>query len=188
MSDSRAFMESLPLYSDPDEQPQWYAACTCARHEKQVAKQLAYKQMDHLLPLYETTHQWKNGRKKLQLPLFPGYVFVRLPATERVRVLRIPSVAYLVSSSTGPLAIPEEEIAAVRRLLDGNVCVEPHPYLSVGDRVRVTSGALAGMEGVLVRKKDSLRVVISIQAIMRSVIADVDSADIEPVCGKAAAA
>jgi transcription antitermination factor NusG len=158
----------------------WYAACTSANHEKRVAEQLVQRSVEHFLPLYQTVRRWKDRRVQLRLPLFPGYVFVRLALCDRLQVLQVPGVAKLVGFSGTPTALPQEEIDTLRTTLLNGVRAEPHPYLAVGRRVRVKSGALAGMEGILSRRKSRLRVVISIELIRRSVVVEIDKADLEP--------
>jgi transcription antitermination factor NusG len=161
-------------------QPRWYALYTCANHEKRVAEQLALRSVQHLLPLYEAVRRWKDRRVRLELPLFPGYLFVRTHLRERLRILEIPSAVRLVGFDGHPVPLPEEEIEALRCGLEQQVRAEPCPYLKIGRRVRVKSGPLQGAEGVLVRKKHSLRVVLSIDLIMRSIAVEVDAADLEP--------
>ena len=159
----------------------WYAAYTSANHEKRVAEQFGRKEIEHFLPLYEAVHRWKDRRVRLQLPLFPGYVFVRLPLSEKLKVLQVPGVARLVGFGDRPVSLPEEEIEGLRRGLRGDLNMEPHPYLSQGRRVRIIRGPLTGMEGILLRKKANLRLVLSIDLIMRSIVVDVDATDILPI-------
>jgi transcription antitermination factor NusG len=159
----------------------WYAAYTSANHEKRVAEQMGVRGVEHFLPLYASVRQWKNGRVTLQQPLFPGYVFVRMALREKLRVQQIPGVARLVGFDGTPAALPEEEIEALRRSLSTGVRAEPHPYLAMGRRVRIKSGSLAGREGILLRRKGQLRVVISIELIQRSVAVDAEAADLELV-------
>lgn len=159
----------------------WYAAYTSANHEKRVAEQLTQRRVEHFLPLYEAVHKWKDRRVRLQLPLFPGYVFVHLPFSERLRVLQVRGVARLVGFGDRPATLPEDEIERLRSGLSGDVKMQPHPYLCEGHKVRILRGPLAGMEGILLRKKGSLRLVLSIDLIMRSIVVDVDAADIRPI-------
>ncbi len=159
----------------------WLAVYTAARHEKTVADHFAVRQIESFLPLYRTVRRWKNGcNMQLELPLFPSYIFVRIDTRERVRVLEVPGVLWIVSAGDKPLPLPETEIETLRSGVHLSKC-EPHPYLVVGDRVRITTGALAGMEGVLLRKKGILRVVLTLDLIMQSVAVEVDAVDIEPV-------
>jgi transcription antitermination factor NusG len=125
--------------------------------------------------------RWKDRRKELELALFPGYVFVRIALRDRLQVLQLPSVVRLVSSRGQPVPLPEKEMQGLRQGLTNQMYGEPHPYLKVGRRVRIIHGALAGAEGILLRKKDRLRVVLSIDLIMRSVAIEVDAADLELV-------
>lgn len=160
-------------------EPRWYAAYTCANHEKQVAAQLGDRGVEHFLPLYETVHRWKDRRVRLRLPLFPGYVFVRLALCDRLEVLRVPSVVRLVGfGSSLPVSLPEQQIETLRRGFADGLHAQPHLYLTAGRRVRIVNGPLAGMEGILVRRKGSYRVVISLDLIMRSISAETAAADL----------
>lgn len=161
--------------------PLWYAAYTSANHEKRVQMQLQERSVESLLPLYEECRRWKDRTKRLQLPVFPGYVFVRLALRDRLQVLRIPGVARLVGFNGDPVPLPESEIEALRKMLTGPMGVLPHPYLTVGRRVRITVGPLQGLEGVLVRKKNISRVVVSIHLISRSACVEMDMTNLEPI-------
>lgn len=158
----------------------WYAAHVCSRHEKQVARQLEERRVDCFLPVYRSIRRWKDRRKELDLVLFPGYVFVHLDLKDRMRVLQIPSVVRFVSFNGLPAPLPDAEIDVLVNGLAKGIRAEPHPYLKVGNRVRVKYGPLAGTQGLLVRRKDKFRVVLSIDLIMRSVAVEVDEADVEP--------
>ena len=158
--------------------PRWYAAYTTARHEKKVAEHLERKSIECFLPLYEAVHRWKDRKAKVQVPLFPGYVFVRIPLRERLWVLEVLSVVHLVGPAAQPTELPDFEMNSLRSGLHA-LRAEPCPYLKVGDRVRVKYGPLAGLEGILLRKRDRLRLVLSIDIIMRSVAVEIDAADIE---------
>jgi transcription antitermination factor NusG len=157
---------------------QWYVACTMPRHEKKVAEQLGGKSVEYFLPLYRSVHRWKDRRTEVELPLFPGYVFVRIPVEERLRVLSVPSVNRFVSFQGPPVAMPEEEMERLRRGLD-HVKAQPHPFLRAGQAVRIKHGPLSGAEGLLVRSKDNCRVIISIELLMQSVSVEVDFCDLE---------
>ena len=163
------------------EESRWYAAYTAPRHEKRVAQQMLGYRIDCFLPLYKSIRRWKDRRKQLELPLFPGYVFVRIELGDRLRVLGSPGVVQIVSFNGKPAPLPDAEIEALRSGLIKNAWIEPHPYLKIGRRVRLHSGPMAGVEGIVVRRKDKFRVVLSIDLIMRSVAVEVDEADIEPV-------
>jgi transcription antitermination factor NusG len=163
--------------------PQWNAIYTCARHEKYVAKQLEERSIDHFLPLYRSWHTWKDRRKQVELALFPSYVFVHISVQTRLRVLQLEGVVHLVTFNGQPAALPELEIEALRNGLEQKIYAEPHPYLTVGRKVRVRRGPLLGTEGILIRWKDKLRVVISLEVLMRSVAVEVDAADLDAVIG-----
>ncbi len=163
--------------------PRWYAAYTCANHEKRVAEQLGVRSVEHFVPLYESVRRWKDRRVTLELPLFPGYVFVRLALQERLRVLEIPSLVRLVGFSGQPAALPDEEMEILRSGLRQSLRAKPHPFLTVGRRVRIVGGPFTGLEGVLKRKKSSLRVVVTLELVQRSVVVDVDAADVQAVVG-----
>jgi transcription antitermination factor NusG len=160
---------------------QWYAAYTTPRHEKHVAELLAERYIETFLPLYRTVRQWKKSAPKLlELPLFPCYLFVRIGRSARGSVLGMPGVLSIVGSPKEPWPVPEFEIEALRfGALMGKI--EPHPYLTVGERVRITSGSMAGMEGILLRKKNQCRFILTLDAIMRSVAVEVDAHDLEPI-------
>jgi transcription antitermination factor NusG len=160
---------------------QWYAAYVCANHEKCVAKELKARSLEHFLPLYCSIRRWRDRRVKLDLPLFPSYVFVRLALSEKLRVLQVPGVVNLVGFKDGPVALPDEEIQTLRSRLAEGLRAEPHPFLTVGRRVRVKHGPLAGLEGILLRRKGRSRVVVSLKAIMRSIVADVDETELAPI-------
>jgi transcriptional antiterminator NusG len=164
---------------DPDATPQWYAAYTRANHEKCTAEQLEQREIEHFLPLYETVHNWKDRRKRLEFPLFPGYLFVRIALQNRLAILQVPGVACLVGFAGRPAPVREEEFAKIRGFLKQGLRAEPHPYLRVGRRVQVRSGPLQGMTGIILRRKSSCRLVISLELIQRAMAVDIDSGDVE---------
>jgi transcription antitermination factor NusG len=158
----------------------WYALYTCPRHERCVAQQIEQRRISCFLPLYRSLRRWKDRRKELELALFPGYVFVQLALEDRLRVLQLPSAVRLVSFNGQPAALPDSEIEQLRERLSRGGCVEPHPYLRVGRRVRVRGGPMQGLEGIIVRRKDRCRIVFSLDLIMRSMAVEVDESDVEP--------
>lgn len=161
--------------------PRWYAIYTRPSHEAKVAKHFDLRGIEGYLPQYQVVHRWKNRcTKKLSLPLFPGYVFAHIASTERIRVLEVPGVVLVVGVAGRPAPLPDADIDALRVGLHQRKA-EPHPFVKVGERVRVRRGSLAGMEGVVVRSKSVLRVVISLDLIMRSVAVEVDWDELEPI-------
>ena len=176
--ESVADLPALPeLYTEP----RWYAAYTAPRHEKKIAEQLRDRSIESFLPLYETMRRWKNGRHKVQLPLFPGYVFVHIPLREKLSVLKLPSVVRLVGFNGQPLPLSDDEVAAIQTCLNRGSKLAPHPFLAVGKRVRIIRGPLEGLEGIVVRKKSQCRFVISLELIQRSVAVDVEQDDLFPL-------
>jgi transcription antitermination factor NusG len=164
-----------------DSPAHWYAAYTSSHHEKRVVTHFAERRIESFLPLYRSLRRWKNRcAVSLDLPLFPNYVFVRMGARERVRVLEVPGVLALVGFGKILAPLPDLEIEALRAGL-GQRKVEPYPYLVIGERVRIKAGAMLGLEGVLVRKKSNFRVVLALEAIMKCVAVEVDAEDVEPV-------
>jgi transcription antitermination factor NusG len=159
----------------------WFAVYVTSRHEKRVALHFAQRQIEHFLPLYSARRRWKNGcTMNLALPLFSNYVFVRIEAAKRTRVLEVPGVLSLVGFGRTLTPLSDLEIAGLRSLVEQGKA-EPHPYLVVGERVRIVAGSMAGSEGVLIRKKNNFRMVFALDAIMQCVAVEVDAADLEPV-------
>jgi len=163
----------------------WYAGYTAARHEKRVAEQFARRGVEHFLPLYEAIHRWNNGRHRLRLPLFPGYIFVRLAFQNRLRVLEVPGLVRLVGFGSLPYPLPEADINKMRAALNSGIFAEPYPYLTAGTRVEIRSGPLQGMTGIMLRRQNKYRIVISVDLIMRSIIVEVEAGDVVPL-GKSA--
>jgi transcription antitermination factor NusG len=162
------------------ETQRWYAIYTRANHEKRVAVHLAHLGVENYLPLYKTLRQWSDRRMTVELPLFPGYLFARTALKDRLPILQTPGVVRLVGARGQPTALDGEQIERLRSGL-GSVPAEPFPRIPVGQRVRIIAGPLRGLEGVLLRRKPGLRVVISIELIQRSFVADIDSGDLTPI-------
>ena len=185
ISATLAQIEAVPPLGAPERnaaaEVQWYAAYTIANHEKRVAQQLTWRSVEHFLPVYESVRRWKDRRVRLRLPLFPGYVFVRLALRDRLRVLAVPGVARLVGFDGCPTVVPAEDIEAIRACLEGNRDVQPHPYVRCGQRVRVLSGPLAGFSGIVVREKSRTRFVVSFDVLERSVAVEMDDSDLHAV-------
>jgi transcription antitermination factor NusG len=144
-----------------------------------VAEQIKRRSFTCFLPVYRSVRRWKDRRKELELALFPGYVFVHMALEKKLKVLEIPGAVRLVSFNGQPAALPASEIEMLQNRLSGAGGVGPHPYLRAGRRVRVRSGAMEGLEGIVVRRKDRCRIVFSINLLQRSVAVEVDEADLE---------
>jgi transcription antitermination factor NusG len=159
----------------------WFALYATSKHEKRVSEFLQLQQVEYYLPLYKTVRRWNNGCKvQLELPLFPNYLFVRISPQERSAVLQIPGVISLVGSGRKATVLPDGEIDALRSGLAQHK-FEPHAYLTVGQKVRIKSGPMQGMTGILVRKKNETRIVLNLDLIMKSVAVEIDGADVDPV-------
>jgi transcription antitermination factor NusG len=161
----------------------WYALYTRHQHEKMVDQVLTNKGFNTFLPLYATTHNWKDRTKALSLPLFPCYVFLKGGIERRLQILTTPGIYGLVSSAGQPAAIPDIEIDAIRRAVESGARVEAHPYLKCGNWVRVKSGPLTGIEGILVRKKNISRLVLSVEILGTAAAIEVAAFQVEAVNG-----
>lgn len=159
----------------------WYALYTRHQHEKAVARNLIGKGFEVFLPLYSTVHRWKDRPKRLDLPLFPCYVFLCGGLDRRVDIVATPGVYSLVGSGGCPSTIPEAQIEMIRRGSERGANMQPHPFLNCGDWVRVKSGPLDGIEGILVRKKKGFRLVLSLDLVEKSVALEVDAFAVERI-------
>jgi transcription antitermination factor NusG len=166
----------------------WWALYTRHQHEKVVAEMLEAKGLEVFLPLYESIRRWKDRSKTLSLPLFPCYVFVRGGLNRRLQVVSTPGVHMILSRGEHVATVPEDEIEAIRRTVEGSLRVEPHPFLKCGERVRVTRGSLEGVEGILVRKKSLYRLILSVNMLAQSVAVEINASDVEPVMPRGLAA
>jgi transcription antitermination factor NusG len=178
MSDSVAYENVGAIEADAAKN--WYAVYTVSRHEKRIEEQLRNRAIENFLPVYDKQREWKDGsRGMLRLPLFSNYLFVRIGRGGRVPVLKVPGVRTILGFGPQPLPIADSYIQWLQESLQDRK-IEPYPYLVAGAKVRIRSGAMAGMEGVLVRKKSNFRVVFTMEMISRSVTVEVELEDIEP--------
>jgi transcription antitermination factor NusG len=164
-----------------NQESDWWALYTRHQHEKTVAEMLSVKGFEVFLPLYTSMRRWKDRKKMLSLPLFPCYVFVRGGLNRRLQVVSTPGVHMILFYGERVAIIPEVEIQAIRKTVEGDFSVEPHPFLKCGERVRVIRGSLEGVEGVLVRKKNLFRLVLSVAMLAQSVSVEIDASDVVPV-------
>ncbi len=164
--------------------PAWYAAYVITKHEKAVAEYCRQRAIEAFLPLYRDFRIWNRRRVALDLPLFPSYIFVKIDAKYRVRVLNLPGVVNIVTFNGVPTSVPEEQIRALRAAMELRHA-EPHTYLASGTRVRIGKGSLAGLEGVVLRQNSVSKIVVSVDFICRSVAVELKPSDLEclqPVC------
>jgi transcription antitermination factor NusG len=159
----------------------WWALYTRHQHERVVADVLSAKGFEVFLPVYDSIRRWKDRQKLLSLPLFPCYVFIRGEVGRCLQVVNTPGVHMILNQGEHFAVIPENEIQAIRRTVEGPFRMEPHPFLRCGDRVRVVCGSLQGVEGILVRKKNQFRLVLSVDMLAKSVAVEIDAADVESV-------
>ena len=179
MPDSMTSFSTLPENGGRRSEAHWVAVYTVARHEKTIARQFEERNIETFLPLYRSVHRWKDRKKEVELALFPSYLFVRISKDRKLHVLQVPGVVDIVTFNGELAVLPEQEINALRNGLENQLYAEPCPYLRVGRRVRVIRGPMACAEGILSRKKDKYRVVISVDVLMRSVAVEVDATDLE---------
>src|ERR1039458_716204 len=158
----------------------WWAVYTRHQHEKVVADMLAAKGFEVFLPLYESTRRWKDRIKVLSLPLFPCYLFVRGGLDRRLQVVSTPGIHMILYRGEQVAIIPNREMEAIQRVVDSAFRVEPFPLLKCGTRVRVAKGALEGVEGILTRKKNLFRLILSVDMLAQSVAVEVHASDVEP--------
>lgn len=163
------------------EQPCWYALRTRSRHEKLVRDRLVGQGVEPLLPTVLRLSQWKDRKKKIEVPLFTGYCFARFAREDRLAVQRTVGVVQIVGNGQGPEPIPEVEIEALRTLMASRLSYDVHPYLQEGMPVEVVRGPLQGVRGVLLRKDKPFRLVISVNLIRQAAAVEIDSSDVIPV-------
>ena len=159
----------------------WYAVRTRSRHEKLVRDQLEARGLEPFLPLVDRWRRWKDRRKQVAFPLFPGYCFARFSLRDRLAVVTARGVVGILGNGAGAVPVPDWEIEGVRRLVASTLPMDPHPYLREGDRVEVVRGPLAGVQGILLRKGTRARLVVSVRVIQQSVSVELDSDAVTPV-------
>jgi transcription antitermination factor NusG len=167
-----AQFNSIP-WAEPKPEPEpWYAIRTKSRHERVVSKQLEMDQLEFFLPTVQQSRQWSDRTKLIDVPLFPGYVFARIPEfpSRKVQVLRKAGVIGFVTNERGAVPVPDGELNGVRLLLANRIPHASHPYLKVGQRIRITDGVLRGIEGILVGLGSKNGLVVSIDVIQRSLV------------------
>lgn len=168
-----------PLHDRDNEH--WYAVHTQSRHEKKIDAHLRQKGITTFLPLITQVHYWSDRRKKVEMPLFPCYTFVRIPpdAHARLAVLKAPGVIGLVGNNWVGTPIPEAEIEQIRRVLESRTAFSSYPFIRVGQRVRIRGGSLDGVEGILTDQKGNGSLVLSVSLIQRSIAVSIAGYDVE---------
>jgi transcription antitermination factor NusG len=159
---------------------EWYAAYVRHQHERKAANLLESKGVEVFLPTHKSTRKWKDRNKVLSLPLFPGYLFLQCMLEEKYNVLNTPGIFFLVESGGCPCAIPQQEIEAVRRVVDSGIPAQSHAFVAEGDRVSIRSGPLAGVSGILSRFRNQYRIVLTVELLRKAVSIEVEIDNIEP--------
>ena len=162
---------------------EWFALQTKPRHEKKVASDLAKQEIDVFLPIFKTVRRWSDRRQEVHLPLFPNYIFVRLGQNrnERTTVLRTQGVRWFVGMRGTGVAVPDDEIEAIQRILAEGVAITDYPFLEIGQKVRICGGSLDGVQGVLAAVNNDRSLIVSVKCIQRSLAIRVDGYGIEPI-------
>jgi transcription antitermination factor NusG len=169
------------IASAREDKREWYAVYTMSRHEKRVAAHCERIAIEHFLPLYTWRRSWKNRTTvDLQMPLFPNYIFVQLQPDDHGPLMRLPGVLSTVGNAAGPVAIQDSEMEMLRRIMDCKA-IEPHAYITAGDKVRVKEGPLQGIVGVVLRKANGLRFIVTLDLIGKSVALDIESSALEVI-------
>jgi len=171
-------IEQIEMISSEPER-HWFAVHTRHQHEQAVATSLLNKGLQVFFPCYEAIHLWSDRKKRVTLPLFPGYLFFANEIERKSQIIATPGVNGIVEVGRIPAEIPDSEIVAIRRMVESRLRVEPHPFLNDGDRVRILRGPLQGLEGIVLRKKDALRLVLSIELLGRSAAVEIDGCVVE---------
>jgi len=163
--------------------PGWYALYTRSRHEKKLLSELTDRSIDVFLPMREVLSRWKDRKKRIWLPLFPGYIFLHQIDTpgNRFRVLNMPGAVRFVGHEGHADRIPDEQIEAVRRFLETKIAVDPYPYIRMGQRVEIIAGPLSGIQGILIQKKGRFRFVLRVDLIRQAVSIEIDTSDVRPM-------
>jgi transcription antitermination factor NusG len=163
--------------------PKWYALYTRSRFEKKMLGDLTDRRIEVFLPMREVISRWKDRKKRIWIPLFPGYLFVNHVDTpeNRFRILNIPGAVRFVGFEGRANPIPDEQIQYVRKFLEASISIDPYPYMQVGSRVEVVAGPLKGIRGILVEKRGRFRFVIQVDLIRQAVSAEIDASDVRPI-------
>jgi transcription antitermination factor NusG len=172
--------ESGAVSTTPSPFP-WFALQVRTRQEASVGEQLCRQGYERFLPLYKVRKRWSDRIKEVEAPLFPGYLFCRFNPHDRLPILKTPGVIQVVGFKDGPTAVDESEILSLQTLVAAGVPHQPWPFLAAGDRVRIESGPLVGLEGILAEVKRSHRLVLSVTLLQRSVAVEIDSASVTAI-------
>jgi transcription antitermination factor NusG len=168
-------MQMLEVITNID-RPRWYVAYTLPRHEKVVANRLVQQNIESYLPLYSAVRCWNHRRIEVELPLFPGYVFVKMLLADRIRILSRPGIIRLVGFNGHPAVLHDEEIERLQSSL-ALWKAKPYPFLTAGKQVRIKSGPFAGLEGKILRRKGKIRLLVTLDLIQSAMLLELDAAE-----------
>ncbi|HYK90249.1 MAG TPA: UpxY family transcription antiterminator [Acidobacteriota bacterium] len=170
-------------FQSKQRQAAWYAVYTKSRFEKKMLSELTDRSIEVFLPMREILSRWKDRKKRIWVPLFPGYIFVNHIDTpeNRYRVLNVPGAVRFVGHEGHAEQIPDEQIVSVRRFLEASISIDPYPYLKIGRRVEIIAGPLKGIIGILVQKKGRFRFVLQVDLIRQAVSVEIDASDVRPL-------
>jgi transcription antitermination factor NusG len=157
----------------------WYALNVRSRFESLVSEHLHVKGYDVFYPTYKATHRWSDRNKTFQYPLFPTYLFCSFEVEKRLPILIMPGVLAVAGAGRVPTAVEDAEIEAIRLIVQSGASYQPHPYLAVGERVRIVEGPLCGLTGLITQTKSNFRLVLSVDLLMRSVAVEIDESSVE---------
>jgi transcription antitermination factor NusG len=172
--------QSTQVILSAERAPQWYAVRVRSKFERNVSTVLYHKGVEQFLPTYRSRRIWTDRVKSLNLPLFPGYVFCRIPLEERNRVVTTDGVVGFAGAGRQPIPVSSTEMDAIRTLVQSELPAQPWPFVKVGQTVRIAHGSLSGVEGILVRVKNSYRLVVSVTLLERSIAVEIDAAYVSP--------
>ncbi len=171
----------IPKDIDRRTVPLWYAIYVRSRHEKKVAEELEERKIEYFLPLVSRLRQWKDRKKMVAIPLFPGYVFVHIKLADKLNVLSVDGVVWLVSFQNQPAAIPESQIMDVKKLLSHSDKIEPWDYIKEGQLVEIIYGPFSGVSGRLIQHRGKRRLIVGIDLINQAITIEIDMSWIKPL-------
>ncbi|MBD3288865.1 UpxY family transcription antiterminator [candidate division KSB1 bacterium] len=174
------YLSYIPDNIDRNRTELWYAVYVRSRHEKKVATEFRQRNIQHFLPLIPRLHQWKDRKKYVDMPIFPGYVFVRMRLADRLKILSVQGVAWIISFRNMPAPIPESQVENVRRALTMPELIRPAEYLNEGDPVKIIHGPFRGVTGKLIKKHGEHQLLVSIDLIKQAVSLKIDSSWLKP--------
>jgi transcription antitermination factor NusG len=174
-------VQPVGCYASSGSSDSWYAIHVRNRHEKLVNLLLLQKGYETLFPSYRDRRKWSDRIKEVELPLFPGYLFCRLDPIRTLPIVSTPGVVSIVSRGKTPVAVDFDEMIALQRLLASEAGVRPWSFIATGERVAIQSGPFAGLEGIVICEKKTLRLVLTITLLQRSVAVELDRQDVRPI-------